>query len=198
MFSMRKLRFKNLLSVLRFRLFAISTFAIGLTIVSMLTKEQVPSLVNEKTSPRIIEVKIPPPYNENLSAEQRFWQFEKFLNPNLKIPNPIPKGVPHSCGMLFISIENNGQIKVNSEDNGNLRDMNKLKYRLKSIFQERTSNGVFEAGSNKTVKVVSIKAPFSIKYSDFIKLVDSVKESGADPIILDVEEYSVTSKAKRL
>jgi biopolymer transport protein ExbD len=76
--------------------------------------------------------------------------------------------------------------------------MNKLKYRLKSIFQERTSNGVFEAGSNKTVKAVSIKAPFSIKYSAFIKLVDSVKESGADPIILDVEEYSVTSKAKRL
>jgi biopolymer transport protein ExbD len=196
---MRKLRFKNLPNVLCFRLFAILTFIIGLTIVSILTKEQASNLVSVKTSARIIEVKIPPVYNEHLSAEERFWQFEKFLNPNLTVPNPIPKGIPNSCGLLFISIEINGQIKLNSEVAGNLKDTNELKGRLKYIFQERTANGVFEEGSDKTVKSVFIQVPFSVKYGDFIKLLDSVKESGANPIVLDVESFPATkAKTKKL
>jgi len=187
---MKKLRFKKLPNTLLIRLVAVLTFAVGLIFVSILPKQQISNVIIKKVPSRVIEVKVSPIPDEQLSAEERFWKFEKVLNPSLVIPNPIPKGIPHSCGLLFISIENDGQIKLNSENSGNLEDTDDLKNRLETIFRGRTLNRVFEERSDKTVKGVYIIAPSSIKYGDFIKLVDAVKESGADPIVLEIDEYS--------
>ena len=140
---MKRLRFKNLPNSLLVRLFAVVTFTIGLLFVSILTKDQISNVADEKVSVHIIEVKIPPIWNGNAGKEERFWQFEKFLNPNLTIPSPIPKGIPHSCRHLYVLVENDGQIKINSQISGSLENTDIVKRELEIIFQERTTNGVF-------------------------------------------------------
>lgn len=181
---MRKLRLKNSSDVLIPRLFAVLTFAIGFVFVSISPKEQSSNVVTENIVAHVIEVKVPPILDKKLSTEERFWRYEKFLNPNLKIPSPIPKGIPNSCGFLHISIEIDGLIILNSEISGNLENTDVLKSRLEDIFRQRTLNGVYVEGSDKIAKSVVIKASASTKYGDFIKVLTAIKESGAEPIVL--------------
>jgi len=193
MFLMKRLRFKKLPNSLTVRLFAVVTFTIGLLFVSILKKDQISNVSDDKVSVHIIEVKIPPVWNDNPVKEEGFWQFEKFLNPNLTIGSPIPKEIPHSCGHLYVSVENDGQIKINSQISASLENTDILKRELEIIFQERTTNGVFAEQSNKIVKSVIIKAPPSIRYGDFLRLVGAVEESGAEPIVLQIDQYPFTA-----
>lgn len=132
----------------------------------------------------IIVVKIPPLYDKKLSPEENYWHFQHFLFPQVEIPNPIPKGLPNDDGLLYLSLENGGQLKLNSEDEGNISDTKFLTERLRTIFQNREKNGVYEPYNWKVVKAIGIRATSSTKYYDVLKAVDAVKQSGADPIVL--------------
>ncbi|MDQ3130391.1 MAG: hypothetical protein M3Q99_06475 [Acidobacteriota bacterium] len=108
--------------------------------------------------------------------------------PQQEIPNPIPKGLPHDHSLLIISIDESGKLTLNSENEGNVSDTNFLMTRLSKIFREREETGVYEPGKWKIVKAVGIKAARSIKYGDFIKVVEAIKQSGAEPIVLLIDE----------
>lgn len=143
---------------------------------------------NQQTEQNIIVVKVPPFYNEKLSQEENYWRFQHFLFPQEEIPIPIPKGLPHDHSLLVVSIEETGKLTLNSEVEGNMSNTNFLMTRLSNIFREREEGGVYEPGKWKIVKAVGVKAAHSIKYGDFIKLIDTIKQSGADPIVLLLDE----------
>lgn len=93
-----------------------------------------------------------------------------------------------SCATLIISLSQNGIVKMNSERYGNVENLNPLAERLNEIFYERKEAGGFEENSNKIYKTVVVKSPLSAKYGDVVKVIDAVKLSGADPIILQIDD----------
>lgn len=132
----------------------------------------------------VIIVKVPPFYDNNLSREENYWRFQKFLYPQQETPNPIPKGMPNDNSVLFVSVNQDGKIQLNQQKIGSVSDTNFLRSYLAHIFSEREHNGMYEPGNWKIVKAVGIKADNSVKYDDFIKVVEAVKQSGAEPIVL--------------
>ena len=133
---------------------------------------------------KIIFVKVPPVYNEKLSREENFWLYQKFLFPQIEIPNPIPQGIPNDDSLLFVEISENGEIELNSQAMGNTSETEKLRRRLAGIFSEREKMGAYEPASRKIVKAVGIRVSRSVKYGDFMKVVEAVEQSGAEPIVL--------------
>ena len=139
---------------------------------------------NQQTKQRVIIVKVPPFYDKNLTEEENYWHFRHFLFPQEEIPNPIPEGLPNDSSLLFVLMDENGKLTLNSQDEGNVSETKFLTERLVATFQEREKNGVYEPGNWKIVKAVGIKTAHSISYGDFVKVVDAVKQSGAEPIVL--------------
>ncbi|MGI8668374.1 MAG: ExbD/TolR family protein [Aridibacter sp.] len=148
-----------------------------------------------QTEQTVIFVKIPPIYNDKLSQEENYYRFRHFLFPQEETPNPIPEGLPNDDSLLFVSIDKNGKIKLNSENTGDVSEIRFLQERLTKLFQERKEAGVYETHNWKVVKAVGIKADSSIKYSDFMKVLEAVKQSGAEPIVL-LFENDARPKAK--
>ncbi len=143
-----------------------------------------------------IIIKVPPILDKSLSKEENFWRFHHFLFPQEPIPNPIPKGLPNYDALLYITLEKNGDIKINSEINGNIQNTEILSQKLKRIFQERKENNVFEPNSHKVVKAVGIQAPLSTKYGDVLKVLSAIKKSGAEPMVLLIDGYPIKAIAK--
>ncbi len=132
----------------------------------------------------VIIVKVPPLFSEKLSREEKHWRYQHFLFPQINIPNPIPKGLPNDDSVLFVAIDENGEIELNSKKAGSISKTDSLTSWLAHIFSERDKNNMYEPGSRRVVKVVGIKTAPSVKYGDFVKVVEAVKQSGAEPIVL--------------
>ena len=132
----------------------------------------------------VIIVKVPSVFDGKLSREEKFWRYQHFLFPQIKIPDPIPKGFPNDDSLFSISIDEGGIVKLNSYEIGSVSETTVLTERLTEFFQEREKRGVYEPESWKVVKAVGIYTAPSIKYGDFMKVVEAVKRSGADPIVL--------------
>ncbi|HQU84723.1 MAG TPA: biopolymer transporter ExbD [Pyrinomonadaceae bacterium] len=140
----------------------------------------------------VIVVKVPPFYDKKYSQYGNFLRFQDFLFP----PKGISKdkihypdssdntGLPNDDSLLYVLVEANGKVKINNEPQGNVSDTQKLTERLKGVFEDREKYGVFEPHSEKIVKAIGIKTHNSVKYGDFFKVVEAVKQSGAEPIVL--------------
>lgn len=133
-------------------------------------------------------VKVPPPIDAGSSEHERFWQFQKFLFPQQEIPDPIPEAIPNFCGLFIISLEKDGSIKINRETYARLSDTEPLTEKLREIFRYREENRVIDEKTHKTIKAVMLKAPRSAKYGEIVKIVDALKQSGADPIVLQIDD----------
>lgn len=133
---------------------------------------------------RYTVVKIPPAFNKSISDEENYWQYKKFLFPQVTIPDPIPKGLPNDDSLFIVSIEKNGATKLNSEVHRSIRNTIFLNSRLKDLFLEREKENVFEATSSRVAKAVGLKGDPSIGFGDVFKVLQAVNDSGADPIIL--------------
>ncbi|MBX3290737.1 MAG: biopolymer transporter ExbD [Acidobacteria bacterium] len=81
-------------------------------------------------------------------------------------------------------------IMLNQEAVGTIDDPSALTNRLKEIFRQRTTEGVFRENSNQIEKTVFIKSPTSVKYGDVVKVIDAAKEGEAEPIGLQVDDLS--------
>ena len=144
--------------------------------------------VHEHKTIFTILVRVPLLPKQNETQEEFCWRSRKALFPQIEIPSPIPPGLPHDDTFLVVSIEKDGIIKFNSENFGNLKDTKPLTERLCQIFSERTKFGVYESDSDRNVKAVVIKAPLSIHYGEVVKVVDAAKISGAEPVVLQIDE----------
>ena len=117
-----------------------------------------------QTAPLEFEVHLPPQPSENDALVK---------------PNPL---------ILVAGLASSGKISLNNEGIGELFNTDNLTDKLREVFKAREENGVFREDSNEIEKSVFIKVPGSSKYGDFIKLVEAVKLSGAEPIIIQIDD----------
>ncbi|MEP6789467.1 MAG: biopolymer transporter ExbD, partial [Acidobacteriota bacterium] len=117
----------------------------------------------------------------------------------VRLPEPLDKTVGVSSKpvrrnplILIAMLENDGKLKLNNEDMGTITDSKKLENRLRQVFMDRENNGVFREGTNEIEKTIFLKAPKSSKYGDFIKLVEVVKLTGAQPIAIQFDDVILT------
>ncbi len=98
-------------------------------------------------------------------------------------PNPLT---------LVVSIDNaSKKVSLNQkEDGGFVDDASLLTNKLTQIFKDRESNGVFRENTNEVEKTVFIKAPKNLNYGSVVKVIDAVKQAGAEPVGLQIDELS--------
>lgn len=90
-------------------------------------------------------------------------------------PNPLT---------LVVRILQNRTLRLNQEDSGYVDDIGPLSDRLKSIFADRKEKRVYRVGSStETESSMIIHAEPSVSYGDVVKVVDTLKGAGGDPII---------------
>jgi len=97
-------------------------------------------------------------------------------------PNPLTLVVAVNKGDMSIAL--------NNAPAGNVTDAAALTSQLAEIFKTRENNGVFKDGTNEVEKTVFIKSPRSIRYGDVVKVIDAVKQSGAQPIGLQIDDLT--------
>lgn len=106
--------------------------------------------------------------------------------------------LPNFCGYLVVSITEDGNLKLNSTDElGTVENPSEMRARLNEIFQARAKDGAYVdelvgrtnlPHEKRILKVVIIKAPHSTTYGDVVKIIDTVKSTGANPIILQIDD----------
>lgn len=105
------------------------------------------------------------------------------LPENVEIkPNPLTLVVSINAGDLKISL--------NNEDMGDVSDTETLTNRLNTVFKQREEGNVVREGTNEIEKTVFIKAPKSVRYGDVVKVIDGVKQAGAQPVGLQIDDLS--------
>lgn len=97
-------------------------------------------------------------------------------------PNPLT---------LVVTINNSDKkVSLNNEAAGDVSDASELTNRLSGIFKEREAGGVFREGTNEVEKTVFIKSPRSTKYGEVVRVIDAVKQAGAQPIGLQIDDLT--------
>lgn len=97
-------------------------------------------------------------------------------------PNPLTLVVSINAGDL--------KVRLNNEEMGDTSDTEPLTNRLAQVFKERTDGRVYREGTNEVEKTVFIKAPKSVRYGDVVKVIDGVKQAGAQPVGLQIDDLS--------
>lgn len=120
-------------------------------------------------------------------------QFEtKIPSENLRKPDfPNPD-------TLIVKINSDATLTLNTEnDLGTINQPEKLSKRLNEIFAKRLENRVFNQSLDyyedlpireRIQKTVFIKAPKTIAYGKFIKVLDEIKTVGANPVSLQIDD----------
>lgn len=104
-------------------------------------------------------------------------------------PNPLA---------LVVAVGADSSIRINTErDLGSIEHPEKAISRLKETFAARLENRAFSARgiaepqlpeNEKVEKTVFIKAPRGLDYGSVAKVIDAVKQSGAEPIGLQIDD----------
>jgi biopolymer transport protein ExbD len=95
-------------------------------------------------------------------------------------PNPLT---------LVVAINNaDKKITLNKEGAGDVSDASPLTERLSAIFKQRETEGAFREGTNEVEKTVFIKSSRSSKYGEVVRVLDAVKQAGAQPIGLQIDD----------
>lgn len=123
----------------------------------------------------------------NVEASTQTYNPYIYLLPEPKPEDAIVSPKPNPLTLL-ISLDKDGSLTLNNEKQGTLSDTSKLKKILIQIFKEREDNGVFREGTNEIEKTIFVKVAPSIKYADVIKVVDALKDAGASPIGLQIDD----------
>lgn len=97
-------------------------------------------------------------------------------------PNPLT---------LVVTVNNaDRKITLNNEAAGDVSDASALTNRLSTIFKDREAQGAFREGTNEVEKTVFIKSPRSMKYGEVVRVIDAVKQAGAQPIGLQIDDLA--------
>ncbi len=82
------------------------------------------------------------------------------------------------------------KVSLNTEVLGDVTNTEELTNRLSAIFKDREASGAFREGTNEVEKTLFIKSPRSIRYGDVVKVIDAVKQAGAQPIGLQIDDLA--------
>jgi biopolymer transport protein ExbD len=107
----------------------------------------------------------------------------------VRLPEEVDTSVVYSPNPLTLvaALDANGRVSLNNQDQGQVTDPQKLQSLLTSIFKDRENNGVFREGTNEVEKTVIVKIDRATKYGDMIKLIETVKGAGAQPIEIQID-----------
>lgn len=100
----------------------------------------------------------------------------------------IAKPNPNTL-VVAINRSNMG-LTLNNEPYGNVTEPEALTNKLKAVFKERQDKRILREGTNEVEKTLFIKSPRSVKYGDVVKVIDAVKEAGAQPIGLQIDDLA--------
>ncbi|MCA1557525.1 MAG: biopolymer transporter ExbD [Acidobacteria bacterium] len=107
------------------------------------------------------------------------------------VPTPLDarqQPIPPIDTLLRVDILTDTRLQLNGHDMGSVNDTTILSSTLSDLFQKRTDAGTMKFGTSRIEKTVYIKAPRSLKYSEVVKVIDSIKGAGADPVGLQVDD----------
>lgn len=113
-----------------------------------------------------------------------------------KVPaEPKPQDqtvVPKPNPLTLVVAVNNSDKKITLNNNaaGDVSNAADLTTQLTSIFKEREANGVLREGTNEVEKTVFIKSPRTMKYGEVVRVIDAVKQAGAQPIGLQIDDLT--------
>ncbi len=106
--------------------------------------------------------------------------------PEDQLSNPKPNPLT-----LVVSINKaDRKVLLNNESMGDLSNLDDLSNKLKQIFTERTQNNVLREGTNEVEKTIFIKSPRTVRYGEVVNVIDAVKQAGAQPIGLQIDDLS--------
>jgi biopolymer transport protein ExbD len=137
-------------------------------------------------------VNIPKEFNPRISNEER----DKLANEKCDNPNPSfdRRYSPFRINplLIYVTAENGGRIHAAAFERSDLRlvsDVESLKNALKNLLEERKKYLVFEECNHTTImRTVMFRASRSIKYGEVVKVIDALKEIGAEPIVLQIDD----------
>jgi len=91
---------------------------------------------------------------------------------------------------LVVVVGNDSSLRLNGETAlGTVNDPAKMIERLNAVFAQRRANSELStAGDGSIRRSVFVKAPSTLDYGSVAKVVDAVKQSGADPIALQIDD----------
>ena len=111
-------------------------------------------------------------------------------------PEPDRK-LEENIHTLVVTIEPDRTLKLNGlTDMGTVDDQSKLSAKLVSLFAERKVNRAYRPDmisrldvpeDQRIEKTVFIKAPRSIPYGEVVKVIDTLKGAGAEPVGLQLD-----------
>ena len=81
-------------------------------------------------------------------------------------------------------------IALNNEPFGDVSDTEPLINKLREVFSKREAEGAFREGTNEIEKTIFIKSPKSVRYGDVVDVIDAVKQAGASPIGLQIDDLA--------
>jgi biopolymer transport protein ExbD len=89
--------------------------------------------------------------------------------------------------ILVIAVGPDLALSINSKKGfGNVNSPDALTAELKLIFDQRRANGAVDENGN-VLKTVFVKAPKNIGYGNVVKVIDAIKQAGAEPLALQID-----------
>ena len=122
------------------------------------------------------------------------------LKPNkfeTKVPSePDDRKLEPNPNTLVVTINRDLSLKLNGlSDMGTTSDPSKLCEKLVNVFQERKAKHIYDnslsinhSEDERILRTVFIKAPRSLNYGEIVKVIDSIKGTGANPVGLQIDE----------
>jgi biopolymer transport protein ExbD len=108
-----------------------------------------------------------------------------------KLPAEKPEtasGAPPDPNTLVVFVRSDGSLGLNNETAlGSIDDPEALRSKLAEVFRTRERDGIVRYGTNEIEKTVFVQAPTSLGYGAVVRAIDAVKESGAGPIGLKLD-----------
>ena len=89
---------------------------------------------------------------------------------------------PNPLSLVVAINKADKKITLNNEPIGDVTNTADLTSRLTTIFKDREAQGAFREGTNEVEKTLFIKSPRSIRYGEVVRVIDAVKQAGAQPI----------------
>jgi biopolymer transport protein ExbD len=93
---------------------------------------------------------------------------------------PAGSGGSSSPDEVVVLVDDEGRLKLNSQEAGTTSDTSQLRAKLEQHFRER--------GDRAPGRTVFVKASRKLPYTEITKVVDSAKGAGADPVGLEVAD----------
>ena len=81
-------------------------------------------------------------------------------------------------------------VTLNNEPYGDVTDTQGLIDKLREVFKQRADAGVLNENTNQVERTLFVKAPKSVRYGDVVSVIDAVKQAGASPIGLQIDDLS--------